>query len=55
MDDKKYVVRLYPRVSTEDQFRNGHSFDEQKQELVFKYIDNISIEVDKKKYFHKKY
>lgn len=34
-------------------FRNNHLWDklskEQKQELVFKYIDNISIEVDKKK------
>lgn len=32
MDDKKYVVGLYPRVSTEDQSRHGHSLGEQKKE-----------------------
>ena len=34
MDDKKFVVGLYPRVSTEDQFRNGHSLDEQKERML---------------------
>lgn len=46
MDDKKYVVGLYPRVSTEDQFRNGHSLDEQKERML-KLCDYKSYEVYK--------
>ena len=34
MDDKKFVVGLYPRVSTEDQSRFGHSLDEQKDNII---------------------
>ena len=46
MDDKKYVVGLYPRVSTEDQFRNGHSLDEQKERML-KLCDYKNYEVYK--------
>ena len=46
MDDKKYVVGLYPRVSTEDQFRNGHSLGEQKERMV-KLCDYKNYEVYK--------
>ena len=46
MDDKKFVVGLYPRVSTEDQFRNGHSLDEQK-ERMYKLCDYKGYEVYK--------
>lgn len=32
MNEKKnFVVGLYPRVSTEDQSRYGHSLDEQEE------------------------
>ena len=34
MQDKKITVGLYPRVSTEDQSRFGHSLDEQKDRLL---------------------
>ena len=34
MDDKKFVVGLYPRVSTEDHSRFGHSLDEQKNNII---------------------
>lgn len=33
MNEKKFVVGLYPRVSTEDQSRFGHSLDEQEEHL----------------------
>lgn len=46
MDDKKFVVGLYPRVSTEDQFRNGHSLDEQKERML-KLCDYKNYEVYK--------
>lgn len=46
MDDKKYVVGLYPRVSTEDQFRNGHSLGEQKERML-KLCDYKNYEVYK--------
>ena len=46
MDDKKYVVGLYPRVSTEDQFRHGHSLDEQKERML-KLCDYKNYEVYK--------
>ncbi|MCI9233798.1 MAG: recombinase family protein [Bacilli bacterium] len=46
MNDKKYVVGLYPRVSTEDQFRNGHSLDEQKERML-KLCDYKNYEVYK--------
>ena len=32
-ENKKYVVGLYPRVSTEDQSRYGHSLDEQEESM----------------------
>ncbi len=46
MDDKKFVVGLYPRVSTEDQYRNGHSLDEQKERML-KLCDYKNYEVYK--------
>lgn len=46
MDDKKFVVGLYPRVSTEDQFRNGHSLGEQKERML-KLCDYKNYEVYK--------
>lgn len=46
MDDKKFVIGLYPRVSTEDQFRNGHSLDEQKERML-KLCDYKNYEVYK--------
>lgn len=46
MNDKKFVVGLYPRVSTEDQFRNGHSLDEQKERML-KLCDYKDYEVYK--------
>lgn len=46
MNDKKYVVGLYPRVSTEDQFRNGHSLGEQKERML-KLCDYKNYEVYK--------
>lgn len=46
MYDKKFVVGLYPRVSTEDQFRNGHSLDEQKERML-KLCDYKNYEVYK--------
>lgn len=46
MNDKKYVVGLYPRVSTEDQFRNGHSLGEQKERML-KLCDYKDYEVYK--------
>ena len=46
MDDKKYVVGLYPRVSTEDQFKHGHSLDEQKERML-KLCDYKNYEVYK--------
>ena len=46
MEDKKFVVGLYPRVSTEDQFRNGHSLDEQKERML-KLCDYKNYEVYK--------
>lgn len=46
MDDKKYVVGLYPRVSTEDQFRNCHSLGEQKERML-KLCDYKNYEVYK--------
>ena len=46
MDDKKYVVGIYPRVSMEDQFRNGHSLGEQKERML-KLCDYKSYEVYK--------
>ena len=46
MDNKKFVVGLYPRVSTEDQFRNGHSLDEQKERML-KLCDYKNYEVYK--------
>lgn len=46
MDDKKFVVGLYPRVSTKDQFRNGHSLDEQKERML-KLCDYKNYEVYK--------
>ena len=46
MHDKKFVVGLYPRVSTEDQFRNGHSLDEQKERML-KLCDYKNYEVYK--------
>ena len=33
-ENKKYVVGLYPRVSTEDQSRYGHSLDEQEESMI---------------------
>lgn len=33
MNEKKFVVGLYPRVSTEAQSRFGHSLDEQEEHL----------------------
>lgn len=45
-DDKKFVVGLYPRVSTEDQFRNGHNLDEQKERML-KLCDYKNYEVYK--------
>ena len=45
MDDKKFVVGLHPRVSTEDQFRNG-SLDEQKEKM-WKLCDYKNYEVYK--------
>ena len=33
MNDNKTIVGLYPRVSTEDQSRFGHSLDEQEDKL----------------------
>lgn len=33
MDNEKVVAGLYPRVSTEDQSRYGHSLDEQEDKL----------------------
>lgn len=44
MDDKKFVVGLYPRVSTEDQSRFGHSLDEQKDRM-YKLCDYKGYEV----------
>ena len=46
MDDKKFVVGLYPRVSTEDQSRFGHSLDEQKERML-KLCDYKNYEVYK--------
>ena len=46
MNDKKYVIGLYPRVSTEDQFRNGHSLGEQKERML-KLCDYKNYEVYK--------
>lgn len=46
MDDKKFVVGLYHRISTEDQFRNGHSLDEQKERML-KLCDYKNYEVYK--------
>lgn len=46
MDDKKFVVGLYPRVSTEDQSRFGHSLDEQKDRM-YKLCDYKGYEVYK--------
>lgn len=46
MDDKKYVVGLYPRVSTEDQSRHGHSLGEQKERML-KLCDYKNYEVYK--------
>ena len=46
MDDKKYVVGLYPRVSTEDQSRHGHSLGEQKESML-KLCDYKNYEVYK--------
>lgn len=46
MDEKHYVVGLYPRVSTDDQFRNGHSLDEQKERML-KLCDYKNYEVYK--------
>lgn len=46
MDDKKFVVGLYPRVSTEDQSRFGHSLDEQKERML-KLCDYKGYEVYK--------
>ena len=34
MDNKETIVGLYPRVSTEDQYMNGHSLDEQKERML---------------------
>ncbi len=58
--DRKNEMRLIYNLKQLEQIKNksyyvrkNHLWDklnkEQKQELVFKYIDNISIEVDKKK------
>ena len=33
MNDNKTIVGLYPRVSTEDQSRFGHSLDEQEDKI----------------------
>lgn len=46
MNDKKYVVGLYLMVSTEDQFRNGHSLGEQKERMQ-KLCDYKNYEVYK--------
>lgn len=46
MNDKKYVVGLYPSVSTEDRFGNGHSLDEQ-NERILKLFDYKNYEVYK--------
>lgn len=59
-EDHKNEMRLIYNLKQLDQIKNksyyvrkNHLWDklskEQKQELVFKYIDNISIEIDKKK------
>lgn len=59
-EDHKNEMRLIYNLKQLEQIKNksyyirkNHLWDklskEQKQELVFKYIDNISIEVDKKK------
>ena len=42
MNDNKTIVGLYPKVSTEDQSRFGHSLDEQEDKL--KQLCNFLLE-----------